>query len=208
VNFNLDFVQHWKWYFLVSGVILIVGLAVLPFFGLNLGVDFRGGTRLDFHVGQPVSQEEMAAFVQEHGLTPSTTQLASEGQYVIMRFEEEIGKERLAALRQALQAKYGEEANIQESTVDPTFAKELARKAMIGVLAASVGIAVYVMLRFEYRFAVSGPHFTAARRVDGHRLFCAVPAGSGFDVHRRRADGGRVLHQRHHRQFLTGFGKT
>jgi len=155
VNFNLDFVQHWKWYFLVSGVILIVGLAVLPFFGLNLGVDFRGGTRLDFHVGQPVSQEEMAAFVQEHGLTPSTTQLASEGQYVIMRFEEEIGKERLAALRQALQAKYGEEANIQESTVDPTFAKELARKAMIGVLAASVGIAVYVMLRFEYRFAVA-----------------------------------------------------
>lgn len=155
MNFNFDFVKHWKWYFLVSGVILALGLAVLPFFGLNLGVDFQGGTRLDIHVGQAVGQQEMIDFVREHGLEPSTTQLASEGEYVIMRFDEEIGKERLAALRRALQDKYGEEANIQESTVDPTFAKELARKAVIGVLVASVGIAVYVMARFEYRFAVA-----------------------------------------------------
>jgi len=155
VNFNFDFVKHWKWYFLVSGVILALGLAVLPIFGLNLGVDFQGGTRLDIHVGQVVSQQEMIDFVAQHDLVPNTTQLASEGQYVIMRFNEEIGKERLAALRQALQAKYGEEANIQESTVDPTFAKELVRKAIIGVLVASVGIAVYVMVRFEYRFAVA-----------------------------------------------------
>ena len=155
MNFNFDFVKHWKWYFLVSGVILALGLAVLPIFGLNLGVDFQGGTRLDIHVGQVVSQQEMIDFVAQHDLVPNTTQLASEGQYVIMRFNEEIGKERLAALRQALQAKYGEEANIQESTVDPTFAKELVRKAIIGVLVASVGIAVYVMVRFEYRFAVA-----------------------------------------------------
>ena len=155
MNFNWDFVGHWKWYFLISGIILVVGLAVLPIFGLNMGVDFQGGTRLDFHVGQTVTQEEMVEFVRGQGLEPSTTQLASEGEYVIMRFHEEIGKERLASLRQALQQKYGEEANIQESTVDPTFAKELARKAIIGVLVASVGIAIYVMVRFEYRFAIS-----------------------------------------------------
>ncbi len=154
-KWNVDFVKHWKWYFLVSGVILVLGLVALLVFGLILGVDFQGGTRLDFHVGQTVTQEEMIGFVKEQGLVPSTTQLASEGQYVIMRFEEEIGKERLAALRQALQQRYGEEANIQESTVDPTFARELARKAMLGVLAASVGIVIYIMIRFEYRFAVA-----------------------------------------------------
>ncbi len=155
MNFNWDFVKHWKLYFLISGVILAAGLIVLPIFGLNLGVDFEGGSRLDIYVGQTVTQQEMTAFVEEQGLAPNTTQLAGEGEYVIMRFTEEIGKERLASLRQALQETYGEQANIQESTVDPTFARELVSKAIIGVLVASVGIAIYVMIRFEYRFAIA-----------------------------------------------------
>ncbi|WP_373277047.1 protein translocase subunit SecF [Calditerricola satsumensis] len=47
------------------------------------------------------------------------------------------------------------EASFTESTVDPLYARELARKAAYAVLIASVGIALYVMLRFEYRFAVA-----------------------------------------------------
>lgn len=156
MNFEWDFVKYWKIYFLISGMILAIGVIALPILGLNLGVDFEGGSRLDIYLGKAVTQEEITAFMKAQGLTPSMTQLAGEkGDYVIMRFTEEIGRDKLTALRQALVKAYGDEANIQESTVDPTFARELAFKAIIGVLVASVGIAIYVMFRFEYRFAVA-----------------------------------------------------
>ena len=42
---NVDFVHGWKWYFSISGVLLIAGAVAIVLGGLNLGIDFQGGAQ-------------------------------------------------------------------------------------------------------------------------------------------------------------------
>ena len=54
-----------------------------------------------------------------------------------------------------MQDKYGKQVVLQESTVNPIVSQELARSALYSVLIASIGIVIYVTIRFEYRFAIT-----------------------------------------------------
>ena len=156
MDFRFDFTRNMHLYFIASGLIILAGLVVFALFGMNLGVDFQGGTRLDFYTVTEADQQLVEELVQAQGLSPSQVQLSGDKrEYVTMRFTEDISREALAQLREGLKEHYGEEADIQESTVSPVVALEQARKAVIGLLVASVGIAAYILIRFEYRFAVS-----------------------------------------------------
>jgi len=61
----------------------------------------------------------------------------------------------LPIIKSVFQEKYGEQVDLVESTVNPTIGRELALKAIYAVLFASLGIILYVTIRFEYRFAVA-----------------------------------------------------
>lgn len=64
-----------------------------------------------------------------------------------------LDKGEIADVKDFFNEKYGKEPSI--STVSPEVGKELARNAMYGVLIASLGIIIYVSLRFEYKMAVA-----------------------------------------------------
>ena len=73
-----------------------------------------------------------------------------------MRFAEPLNKEQITSVKDAFTKKYGNQVDIQESTVDPMISRELARQAVYAVIFASIGIIIYMTIRFEYRFAVTG----------------------------------------------------
>ncbi|MBP1930446.1 preprotein translocase subunit SecF/SecD/SecF fusion protein [Ammoniphilus resinae] len=160
MNFNpktWNYVSHRKQFFLLSGVLQIIGILGLLFLGFNLGVDFQSGTRLDIAIGKPFTEAEVAAELKQLNLEPGSIVTAGDnGERAAVRFTEPLNKEQIASVKNSFTKKYGDQVDIQESTVDPVVSRELAKNAMYALIWASIGIVIYVTVRFEYRFAIAG----------------------------------------------------
>lgn len=157
MNFRtFDFVKNRKYYFIFSGLLVIAGIISLFLHGLNLGVDFSAGTRVQIQIGKTFVEKDIEEAVKNMGLNPGsiTTSGANEDNAVVM-FQDPITKDQYAQLTKVMQEKYGSQVSLQESTVNPLVSKELAKSALYALLFASVGIVLYITIRFEYRLAVS-----------------------------------------------------
>lgn len=164
MNFNqdklgLDFVKHRNKYFLVSGVLIGLGLIILLVMGLNLGVDFEGGTSLEIQIeDQPFTAAEIQeVFNQIEGIDPGEITLTgNQNEIAAVLFIGTLTPEEIKAVSNTFEAEFGQKfEGINESTVSPAIARELARQAILAIMLASVGVILYVSIRFEYRFALS-----------------------------------------------------
>ncbi|TCS83833.1 preprotein translocase subunit SecF/SecD/SecF fusion protein [Tepidibacillus fermentans] len=168
MNYKFEFVRHRNIFFAISGIITILGIISLLIFGLNLGIDFKSGSRLDIHIGKAFTDTEVKTLLkqaedqakakgfQNVNLKPTVIRTAgNNNEIAVARFDQTVSKDVLPIIRSVFQSKYGSKVDIQESTVDPTIGRELARKAIYSVLWASLGIILYVTFRFEYRFAIA-----------------------------------------------------
>lgn len=155
--YKWDFAKRKKLYFIISGIFIAIGIISFLVRGLNLGVDFTSGTRVDVLIGQPFVDAEVEQISKDVGLAPSSIRSAGEGTGLtaVLRYQGAIDKEHFNALNQAFKAKYGETVSLSESTVSAEVGRELAQKALYAVLIAWVGIILYITFRFEYRFAVT-----------------------------------------------------
>lgn len=157
MNFKtFDFVKHRKYYFIFSGILIIAGIISLFLHGLNLGVDFSSGTRVQIQIGKTFVEKDIQQAVVKIGMEPGsiTTSGANQDNAVVM-FQDPITKDQYAQLTKVMQEKYGPQVSLQESTVNPLVSKELAKSALYALLFASIGIVLYITIRFEYRLAVS-----------------------------------------------------
>lgn len=154
---KVDFVRHSKKFFAFSITITILGILTLAIFGLNTGVDFNAGTTLDINAEKPMEKAKVETVIKEalgfdaKGLTLAGT----DNNHATARFDKVLAKEDVTKVMDKLSAEYGTLSK-EENTVDTELANELARKAIYAVLIASLGIIIYVSIRFEWRFAVAG----------------------------------------------------
>ncbi|WP_276917013.1 protein translocase subunit SecF [Aneurinibacillus aneurinilyticus] len=155
-EYRFDFVKHRKKYFIVSALLIIAGIVSLLTMGLNLGVDFKSGTRVQVQIGHTFKEADVKQAVEQIGLhSGSITTAGDKKDMAVIQFAEPIHKDEFAKLTKAMEDKYGKGVSLQESTVNPIISRELARSALYSVLLASVGIVLYITIRFEFRFAVS-----------------------------------------------------
>lgn len=156
MNYKFDIVGRRKLYFSISAVLLLVSVVSLLVSGLNLGIDFVSGTRLDITIDEPISVEQVHDILEEQGITELQVRLGGEDeQTAIVNVPATLSKEKVIDIRGAFQAEYGEQVALQEQVVSPIIGRELARNAIIALLLASLGIIIYVSIRFEYRFAIA-----------------------------------------------------
>ncbi|MDI4643933.1 protein translocase subunit SecD [Cohnella hashimotonis] len=155
---TFDFVARRKTFFLASIIVTVLGIGSLLVQHLNYGVDFKAGTSLDITLNDSIDQETAAQIVRGAGFSPSVLSIGGNQQNRIsLRFDHVLdpdGKDS-AKIIQAFAVKYGDDISKEENTVDPAIARELARQAVYAVLLASLGILLYVCVRFEWRFALA-----------------------------------------------------
>lgn len=147
-NIDFDFVEHRKKFFMISLALIVLGGLVLAIFGLNLGIDFSSGSRVDITSDNKLTTEEVSAEFDKLGLDPESITLAGGGDIAVAAFKDELQKEEISELKDHFMELYGPEPNV--STVSPDVAVDLAKNAFIAVAIASVGIIIYVAIRFEW----------------------------------------------------------
>ncbi|MEN8701132.1 protein translocase subunit SecDF [Bacillus infantis] len=151
---RFDFVKHRRKFFTFSIAMAVAGIIALSVFRLNLGIDFVAGTRVEITAEQSVNKSEIQEELSEVGLETDDIIISGDDQNIgVARFNDPLGKDKIAELKTHMNDVYGQEPNV--STVSPTVGKELAKNAFKALLIASVGIIIYVTIRFEIYMALA-----------------------------------------------------
>lgn len=154
-NWEFDYIKISKYFYTFSIVITLLGILSLAVFGLNYGVDFRSGSNVDVSASKTITTEEIEPVLEELGLADDEPAISAGTSQVNIRFSSVLNEEQEANLKSAFNEQIDPEASFEVNTVDPEMAKELGRNAIYAVLIASLGILIYVTIRFEWRFAVA-----------------------------------------------------
>lgn len=156
MTYKFDFVKHHKIYFLVTALLMVISVVSLLYQGLNLGIDFRSGSRLDIEIGPNVQVEKERKILQNLGYRDTNLQVGGPNRdRLILYTNQVLNRNQVQKIKQAFSDAHKKEISIQEQVVDPIIGRELAKNAIYSVLIASIGIVLYITLRFEYRFAIA-----------------------------------------------------
>lgn len=150
---KFDFVKLRNKFFILSGLLITTGLAVLFIFKLNLGIDFVAGTRVEVMSENTLTAEEISQKLEDINLESSNIVLGGDNfDRATIRYAEDLSQQDIALVKDTFKEEYGIDPNV--STVSPIVGKELAKNAMISVAIAAIGIVLYVTIRFEWAMAV------------------------------------------------------
>jgi preprotein translocase subunit SecF len=135
----------------ISIALVVASLFLIAFKGLNLGIDYTGGTLLQVELPAAASVQDVREALAAVGQEQAVIQAYSDRGMIIRlkAGEETVGQQARDALRQ----KFGEIQVLRLEKVGPVIGKELTRGALIALALALVGILLYVSVRFQFRFA-------------------------------------------------------
>jgi len=151
---HLQLIEHRRWWFTFSGVLIVLSLAGMILSGFHFSIDFVGGAEVNYTVGAPVTANQIQTVLDDHGLQ-GEIQLVAGGEQVSIRTDSLTDvTERDALLTDlAAQAKINPD-DINVETIGPTWGQQISRKAIRGLLFVLVFIAIYIAWRFEWTMAV------------------------------------------------------
>ena len=172
---NIDFIKLRHIFFAISGVVLLTGAVSLLVKGINLGLDFTGGTLIQVKFDKPVEIGTLRAALDAAKVEAGIQSYAADNSYAIkVKGTQENVNEKadqiLAALRTLQGVSFAEE---KRDYVGPVVGRDLAKKALFAIILSMFGIIVYVAFRF------SNPVWGAAGVVGLlHDVFVALTAMS------------------------------
>ncbi len=151
---NFDFVQHRKKFFTLSSILIGLGIISLLIFNLNLGIDFASGSRVEITAEQSLTDDKIKEQLQSLDLEAEEVIISGDNENIaVARYVGVLSQGEIGELKSFFQKEYGQEPNV--STVDPTVGRELAKNAMYAIAIASIGIIIYVTIRFEWLKALA-----------------------------------------------------
>ncbi len=162
-GWTFDFMGASRWFFSLSGTILLIGALAIGGKGLNFGIDFKSGTRIQTAFTRSVSEGEVASVMSAAGYPNAEVQKftnASIGGSGYQISTKTLGPESVKRIEADFNAKFGNGParpgikDFSSTSIGPTFGKTVANSAVIAIIASLLVISAYIALRFEWKYAV------------------------------------------------------
>ena len=156
---QFDFVGRKKIWFTISLLIIVGGIAAMGIRGLNLGIDFRGGSVWQVEA-KNVSVDQVTTAVEKAGLTaPVVQQLGGRTISVQADLNSDTPAQRQATSAKVISALSDvtqvPRNQISTSTVGPTWGGEVTSRALWALLLFFVAVVIYISFRFEPKMALA-----------------------------------------------------
>ena len=158
ISRDIPFMRHALVFNVVSLITFVAAVVLLAVFGLNLGVDFRGGTVIEVSYGHAVDFTRVRTALDKLHLGEFSVQSfgSSETALVRLPLKEGLSSAQLSErVMGALKADDPAATQRRVEFVGPQVGKELYENGAMALLLVSAGIVLYLALRFEWRFAVA-----------------------------------------------------
>jgi SecD/SecF fusion protein len=155
-EWRFDFMGASKYFFSMSGVILLIGALAIGGRGLNLGIDFTSGSRITAALERPATATQVATVAGHSGARNPVVQKVTDpslGKAVFQISSKSLGKGGQNAVKVALDDRFGVKS-FDATLIGPTFGRTIANSAVVAIIASLLVISAYVALRFEWKFAV------------------------------------------------------
>jgi preprotein translocase subunit SecF len=150
----IDFVGKKRWFFLISEILVIIGIVALVISQiqlgtpLQLGIDFTGGTSMILKFTPAVEQSQLRQDMAELGYDEARIQNAGEGTFIV--YTREITSDEANELAGELGTELDSQVEIIDYyLVSGTVAAETARNALIAVIIAAVAMLFYIVWAFR-----------------------------------------------------------
>jgi SecD/SecF fusion protein len=157
-RWHFDFMGASRWFFSISGVILLVGALSLAGKQLNFGIDFESGTRITVALQKTTDEEGVRNTLEGVGIGGEEVQQVEDpnfGSNVFQVQSHQLEPGEVNEAERALASDYGIVSNGFDSTsVGPTFGQQVASSAFKALIFSLLVICGYVALRFDPKFAV------------------------------------------------------
>lgn len=137
----------------LTGIMVVIGIVSLVISGLNLGIDFKGGTSITIETANNLTEEVIKEDMSSLNYNVYSYEKASDNVYII-KVNESMDKDEVMNVGSYLQEKY--EASTDIGVVSNLVKESLVKNAIVSLLIAFIGIIIYVALRFQFMYAVSG----------------------------------------------------
>jgi SecD/SecF fusion protein len=157
VDWHFDFTGLSRWFFSMSGAILLVGAIAFATLQLNLGLDFESGSRITAGLDQDATVEDVRTALEGGGVTDAeiTEAQSEELGSNVFQIEADIEPEQVRQVQPALEDQFGlVENGFDSTTIGPTFGQQVARSAVYAIIFSLLVICAYVAFRFEPKYAV------------------------------------------------------
>jgi SecD/SecF fusion protein len=157
-GWRFDFMGNSRWFFSFSGLILVIGALAIAGLGINFGIDFESGTRITAPLQKAATVDQVRSTLAPLGYSDASIQSVKDpelGDHVVQIEVRQLEPNEVQKVEKALDDDYGVAvADFSANSVGPTFGQQIARTAVIAVIASLLLISIYIGFRFEWKFAV------------------------------------------------------
>jgi SecD/SecF fusion protein len=155
---RFDAVGKRRIWFVIAGVAIALSIGSIAIKGLNLGIDFKGGSQLSFATPRPVQiadvREEAERVGRANAVIQGRGEEAADGGYRAFQIKSEpLERTELNRLTTALEDRFGATARGTRN-VSASFSEQILRNAIYAILFSFALITAYITFRFQWRFAV------------------------------------------------------
>ena len=156
---TIDFMGKRQLAVTISAVLMLIAIGAIVARGLNLGIDFTGGTLIEVGYAEPADLASVREALASGGYGDASVQQFGTPRDVLIRLGSSVGEGDSARLSNAVFAALSDSVDGQVELrrvefVGPQVGDELSEDGALAVLVALLAILVYVAMRFEWRFAV------------------------------------------------------
>jgi preprotein translocase subunit SecF len=155
---DIPFMRYALIFNIISVLTFVVAVGALAIRGLPLGVDFTGGTVMELQYAKPPSLDQIREAVARLGFTDAAVQNFGTAQDVLVRLPVKQGLTSAQLSEQVMGElkKLDPTVKLQRvECVGPQVGRELLENGALALLFVSLGIVLYLWLRFEWKFGVS-----------------------------------------------------
>lgn len=174
----IDIVKYRFWWFALSALLILPGIAAMIYSSitypthapLKVGIDYTGGTILQYSLDKSIPNKEITImseklnaagvenpFLQKINVNSDAQKNNNIKSIISIRtkFIGETDTKELSKISSVVQSEYPNSKLIQVSSIGPTLGAELFKNALFALVLASLGIVVYLTIRFQLDFAIA-----------------------------------------------------
>jgi preprotein translocase subunit SecF len=158
ISRDIPFMRYALVFNVISIITFVAAVVFLAIFGLNLGVDFRGGTVIEVNYGHAVDFARVRSAIDKLNLGEFSVQSFGSSETALIRLPLKEGLSSAQLSEKVMGVLKADDPSANQQRVEfvgPQVGKELYQNGALALLLVSIGIVIYLALRFEWRFAVA-----------------------------------------------------
>ncbi len=152
----LKIVEKTKLWFAMSLFIIVIGMGFMVTKGLNLGIDFKGGTILSIKMNQTFVKTDVDKIIDKYVKGSYLSKTADGGKDLDITIKSDaLSAEETATMVKEIKTQFKSSELMSQDTIGASIGSELKSKAVTGLIIAVICMLGYIAIRFEFKFGIA-----------------------------------------------------